>query len=144
MTLRHHRAYIRAPLMFTWSDWPARRRPFTSLLAAAVILLVVALLSVIDPLLAGLAALLLVGLCAEALLPTRFTLSDEGIRVDSIFRRGLRSWQQIDGWRPIEDGFLLHGAQRVRGLRHRDLCLRCPDQLTEVEGHLSQHLGAQA
>ena len=134
-------AYIRAPSMISWSDWPARRRPLISLLAAAVIGVVVAILQQIDPMLSVLAAALLLGLCAEALLPTRFTLSEDGVRVDSVFRRGMKQWQIIEGWQRAEHGFLLRGAVRVRNLRHRDLWLRCPEQLDLVEASLRTHLG---
>ena len=128
--------------MITWSDWPARRRPLVSLFVAAVIAAVVTFLMHVDPLLAALSAALLLGLCAEALLPTRFTLSERGIRIDSVFRRGTSPWQRIASWTPAEHGFFLRGALRVRTLRHRDLWLRCPEQLDTVESFLRNHLGA--
>jgi hypothetical protein len=84
---------------------------------------------------------ILLGLCAEALLPTRFTLSEDGVQVESIFRRGTKSWERIDGWQRAEQGFLLRGAVRVRSLRHRDLWLRCPEQLERVEASLRTYLG---
>ncbi len=127
--------------MISWSDWPARRRPLISLFAAVVIAAVLAILIPIDPLLAALSVVILLGLCAEALLPTRFTLSEDGVKVDSIFRRGTRPWERIDGWQHAEHGFLLRGAVRVRSLRHRDLWLRCPEQIDIVEASLRAYLG---
>jgi len=135
------RAYIRPPSMISWSDWPVRRRPLVSLFAAVVILLVAGTLAPIDPLLSSFSVVLLLGLCAEALLPTRFTLSDEGVRIDSVFRRGTRTWEQIDDWQRADSGFLLRGATRVRSLRHRDVWLRCPQQLEVVEASLRTYLG---
>jgi hypothetical protein len=127
--------------MISWSDWPARRRPLVSLFAAVVIAIAVAILVPLDPLLAALALVILLGLCAEALLPTRFTLSEDGVKVDSVFRRGTRPWERIDGWQHAESGFLLQGAVRVRSLRHRDVWLRCPEQLDIVEASLRTYLG---
>ena len=128
--------------MISWSDWPARRRPFLSVFAAAVIVLAAFVLTTIDPFLAMLAAVLLTGLCAEALLPTRFTLSEQGVRVDNLFRRGNKPWDRIAGWHKAEHGFLLRGALRVGRLRHRDLWLRCPEHIDTVEARLRSHLGA--
>jgi len=130
--------------MISWSDWPARRRPFLSLFAAAVIMLVTFVLTTMDPMLALLAALLLTGLSAEALLPTRFTVSEQGVRVDNLFRRGNKPWDRISSWQHAEHGFLLRGARRVGTLRHRDLWIRCPHLLAEIELRLHSHLGEPA
>jgi hypothetical protein len=127
--------------MISWSDWPARRRPLVSILAAGVIGVVVFVISTLDMWLAILAAALLIGVCAEALLPTRFTVTDEGVQVASLFRRGHKPWQRIDGWWATEAGFVLHGAKRAGSLRYRDLWLRCPDQLDTIESRLRLHLG---
>ncbi len=137
-------AYIPAPLMISWSDWPARRRPFISLLAAGVIGLVVATIATIDPWLAVLGTALLLGVCSEALLPTRFTVTDEGIQVDSVFRKGHKPWERIATWQPCRHGFLLRGTLRVGRLRHRDLWLRCPEHIDTIEARLHSHLGAPA
>ncbi len=127
--------------MISWSDWPARRRPLVSILAAGVIGLVVFVISALDPWLAILSAALLIGVCAEALLPTRFTVTDEGVQVASLFRRGYKPWQRVDSWWATEGGFVLRGAKRVGSLRYRDLWLRCPDQLDTIESRLRLHLG---
>jgi len=128
--------------MISWSDWPARRRPLVSLLAAGVIALVVAAIATLDPWLAVIGTALLLGVCSEALLPTRFTVSDEGVRINSLFRKGHRPWDRIAAWRPARHGFLLRGALRVGRLRHRDLWLRCPEHIDTVEARLRSHLGA--
>ncbi len=128
--------------MISWSDWPARRRPLVSLFAALAIALVVAIVASMDPWLALLGGLLLLGLCAEALLPTRFTVTQQGVQVDSMFRKGLKPWQNIASWQPAEQGFLLRGGRRAGSLRYRDLWLRCPDHSVHVEEQLRDYLGA--
>lgn len=128
--------------MISWSDWPARRRPLISILAAGVIGIVVLTVSALDPWLAVVAAALLIGVCAEALLPTRFTVTDEGVQVDSLFRKGHKPWGRIATWQPCRHGFLLRGALRVGRLHHRDLWLRCPEHIDTVEDRLRSHLGA--
>jgi hypothetical protein len=128
-----------------WTDWPAQRRPWVAAVAACVIVASVALLSAEDRALAALAALVLLSATAEALLPTRYELAADGIRLDNPLRRRRRDWQRVRAWRLAPDGFLLEPRGRAGFLRRRgSLWLRCPGREAEVEAFLRARLGEPA
>jgi hypothetical protein len=86
-----------------------------------------------------LAVLLLMMATGDALLPTRFELGPDGVRVDHPFRRARRGWDAYGGWRPATDGFWL---ARRGPLRARGLLIRCPGREDEVEAGLRAWMGA--
>ncbi|MEE2827814.1 MAG: hypothetical protein VX498_01385, partial [Myxococcota bacterium] len=110
-----------------WSDWPLRRRPLRGLFAVVAILATTAVIGSLDPWLAFVGAVLLLGTCSEVLSPTRFELTQEGVRLHSLFRRVERRWDRFGGWQSCRDGFWLRGRTRSRYLQRRAaLYLCCP------------------
>jgi len=134
--------YPAAPLTPTapilWSDWPARRRPARSVAAGIVLALTVGAVATYGAAWGLLAALVLLGSTGEALLPTRFALNEDGVRVDHPFRRARRPWTGYRTWRPAPGGFWL---ARNGPLRARGVLLRCPGREAEVEDALRSWLG---
>lgn len=119
---------------FTWSDWPAPRHPTRSFGAAVIILVATLAISTIDPFLAVAGGVILVAATAEVLLPTRYELSGEGVKVLGPFSRRSQAWSRIAEWQSLPEGFLLVGrGSRPVLARKRTIVLRCVEQRTAVE-----------
>ena len=130
--------------MITWTDWPARRRPLRAFTAVAVIVLTVAVFSSLSPIYGGLAAFVLLTITAEVLLPTRFTLTGDGVEAFNLFRHARRPWARFTGWRGTSEGFHLKGNGSIEFIaRRRSLFLSNPDDSAAVESLLSEQLGNQ-
>jgi len=107
-----------------------------------VILATIAAIVPLDPWLALLGALLLVGACSEVMVPTRFELSTEGVRLRSVFRTVDKDWQRFGGWGACAEGFFLRGRTRSRFLQRRGAVrLSCPGREQDVEDLLRSVLG---
>ncbi len=80
-----------------WTADPARRRPQDIFLVAAVVLVSAwaVLVTLESPLLAGLAALILVVSVAPFLLPTHYRLDDDGIEERRVFTTRRRPWSEL-------------------------------------------------
>ncbi len=105
----------------------------------------VATVTSLDIWLGLIAALLLLSACTEVLLPTRFTLTEQGVQIDNPFKRAHRSWDRFGSWSRTGDGFQLEGAARSKILRRRaTVVLRCPDRLDEVESCLQTQLDSES
>ena len=80
-----------------WTAHPARRRPQDIFLVAAVVLVSAwaVLVTLESPLLAGLAALILVVSVAPFLLPTHYRLDDDGIEERRVFTTRRRAWSEL-------------------------------------------------
>ena len=126
----------------TWTDWPATRAPGRALLATALILTTVAIVLPIDGWLAIIGALLLVRATAEVLLPARYTLDADGVRIARPLSGQVLGWSQLTGWSPISDGYQLVGTGRHPLVRHRRSArLHCPAHHDDVGALLQRHLG---
>ncbi len=120
-----------------WVDWPARRAPRRALLTGVVIALTVLGLLALDPLMALVGALLLLGATAEVLLPSHYRLDDRGVTIDRALWSRQVPWSKFQGWSPAPEGFLLHGAgSRALLRRRRTLRLHCPHHQDGVEAVL--------
>ncbi len=130
------------PPELSWSDWPARRDPRRAALAAGVIGVTVAVVLLVDPLMAPVGAVLLVGATAEVLLPTRYRLDADGVHIArALWNRRVR-WSGLERWSPAEDGFVLHGqGSRALLRRRRTVRLHCPGRQDPVAALLQEHLG---
>lgn len=126
----------------SWSDWPARRRPGLSAFAAVVIVGFVGAVAAVDTALAVLSTVILLGSTAEAMLPTRFELTDDGVTATNPLRAYDRAWARFGAWRSVEGGVWIDGKGRARILRKRGVFLRsAPPEAEEV---VRQHLGDPA
>ncbi len=126
----------------SWSDWPARQRPAASAFAGLVIVVTVGVVAAVDPWLAVLGTILLLGSTAEALLPTKFALTEAGVQVHNPLRSVDKGWDRFGGWRAQGDGVFLRGRGRSKFLRRRGVFLRRPpEDVTEL---LTSHLGPAA
>jgi len=123
----------------SWSDWPARRRPALCAFAVAVVAVFVGAAAKADPALGVLSAVILLGSTAEALLPTRFALSEEGVEATNPLRAFRKPWSRLGAWRAVSDGLWIDGKGRARILRRRGVLLRHAPQEAEVA--LREHLG---
>lgn len=126
----------------SWSDWPARRHPGTSAFAGFVIVAFVGATASVDVALGVLSAIVLLGSTAEAILPTRFEVSDEGISASNPLRAFQKDWERFGAWRAVEGGFWIDGKGRAKLLRKRGVMLRSAP--AEAESVLRDHLGEPA
>jgi hypothetical protein len=110
----------------TWSDWPARRRPLACVFSGVVIAGFVAAAAAADVGLGVLSAVILLGSTAEALLPTRFEITDDGVAASNPLRSFRRGWERFGAWRAVDDGVWIDGRGRARILRRRGVFLRRP------------------
>ncbi len=125
----------------TWSDWPARRAPARSLVAAIAMVTVLGAVLALDPLLALVGALLLLSATAEGLLPSRYRLDHAGVHIGRALWSRRVSWSQLQGWTPAPDGFHLQGAGSHALLRRRrTLNLHCPHNRDAVAALLHRYL----
>jgi len=114
-------------------------------LAGIVILATVATVTSFDTWLGLIAALLLLSACTDVLLPTRFTLTEQGVQIDNPFKRAYRTWDRFGAWTRTGDGFQLEGSARSKILRRRaTVVLRCPERIDEVESCLLTQLDSEA
>ena len=89
-----------------------------------------------------LAALILLTATAEALLPTRFTVSESGVEAVNLFRSVKRPWVRFESWREGPSGYYLRGQGPIGFLaRRRSIWLPCPGEDDAVRRLLEQHLG---
>ncbi len=96
----------------------------------------------VDPWLAFVGAVLLMVATAEVLLPTRFSVDDDGVQIQNLVRRARRTWDRFGSWTAVHDGFQLVGTSRRAFLRRRaSVRLRCPELRAEVEALLRSHIG---
>ncbi len=125
----------------SWTDWPARRQPGRAVLAAGIVVLAIGSVATVDRWLAFLGAILLLSSVGEWLLPTRFELDAEGVRVRGLLRSANRPWARLLDWRQVPGGFWLPGRSSSRLLRRmRGVLLRCPGREDEVVAVLEAHL----
>lgn len=130
------------PETVSWTDWPARRQPGKAALAAGIIVLAVGSVATVDRILAFLGAILLLSSVAEWLLPTRYEIDAEGIKVRNVFRSATRPWDRLRTWRAVPGGFWVPGRTRSKLLqRLRGVLLRCPGREEDVESVLRAHFG---
>ena len=107
-------------------------------------MLSVAVFTSLSPIYGGIAAFVLLTITAEVLLPTRFTLSGEGVEAFNLFRHARRPWARFGGWRNTSDGFQLEGDGPIGFIaRRRSIFLSHPEDTSAVEALLSQQLGAR-
>ena len=127
--------------MLVWTDWPARRKPARALAAAALILSSVFVFTSVDVIYGVVAAFVLLTVSAEVLLPTRFSVTADGVEAFNLFRHARRPWARFNGWRRAEDGFYLAGRAPIGFIaRRRSLWLPCPDHQDELASLLEAHL----
>lgn len=95
--------------------------------AGLVILLSLVVLGSVDPWLVPLTALVLVGATAEALLPTRYRVDEQGATADRLLSHRSLAWDRVARVRTIGTDLLLcsKGARPWLARRH-DLRLRQP------------------
>jgi hypothetical protein len=127
----------------------ARRAALDRLGRAVLVVLVIAVVSVmvvaVDPLLGLVGTLLLLSSVSDFLFPTRFALTEEGIRVRNLLRAAHRRWDRLGVWGARPGGFAIAGRSPSRLLRRlRGVELRCPGREAEVEAVLARRLGAPA
>jgi hypothetical protein len=81
----------------SWTAHPARKRPQDILLVAGVVLMSAwaVLITLESPLLAGLAIVILLVAVAPFLLPTRYTLDDDGVEERRLWTRKRRAWSDL-------------------------------------------------
>ena len=127
-------------MALSWRDWPARRQPARALAAAGLVLGAVGVVATVDRWLALLAAFLLLTATGEVLLPTRYEVDDEGVRLHGLLRARRLRWVQLAGWRTAgADVVLLGDGPHPLLRRRRTVVLRAvPDALGEC---LRRHLG---
>ncbi len=124
-----------------WTDWPARRQPGRAVLAAGIVVLAIGSIATVDRWLAFLGGILLLSSVGEWLLPTRFDLDADGVRVRGLLRSANRPWERLGDWRAVPGGFWLPGRSRSKLLRRmRGVLLRCPGREDEVVAVLKEHL----
>jgi len=117
----------------TWRDWPAQRQRGRAGLAGAMIVITSVSIAVVDPLIAAIGTVALLAAVSEVLLPTTYTLSENGVAVDNVLLKRRHPWRHFSGWRPASGSVALLGegpAKLIR--RRRSLLLRCPDNQAEV------------
>ena len=116
-----------------WRDWPAQRQRRRAIVAAVLIVLTSVSIAVIEPLIAAIGTIALLAAVSEVLLPTTYTLSQDGVAVDNVLKKRRHPWRHFRGWRPEPGAIVLLGegpAALIR--RRRSLLLRCPDNTEQV------------
>jgi len=100
----------------------------------------VAAVALVDRWLAALGAAVLLMATGEVLLPTRYAIDADGVRLQGLVRARRLRWVQLAGWRRAGDGIQLLGAGRHPLLRRRrSVVLRAAPQA--IGPLLEQHLG---
>lgn len=116
-----------------WRDWPAQRMRRRALIAAVIIALTSVSIAVIEPLLAAIGTIALLAAVSEILLPTTYTLSQDGVAIDNVLKKRRHPWRHFRGWRPEPGAIVLLGAGPAALIRRRrSLLLRCPDNTAQV------------
>ena len=128
--------------MLVWSDWPARRTPKRATLVAALILLTALVIAIIDPILAVLGTLLLIGATADTLSPTTYKINEKGIELHNPpFRWVRRPWVRFIDWHSTKEGFLVEDRSPIQFLkRRRSLLLRFPENPERLKDLLQTHI----
>lgn len=131
-----------SPLPLRWTDWPAPRLGAAAWGAAVVVLGVSAAALLYDPLAGAISALLLLASTGEALLPSRYAVDEEGVRVRRLLGDRALSWEELAGWRAAGEDVELLGPPRSRwrGGRRR-LLLRRPTAREDLLRMLTSKLG---
>ena len=115
------------------------------MLAAGVIVVTSVSIAMLDPLLAAVGTVALLAAVSEVLLPTTYTLSEDGVRADNGLRKRRHPWRHFRGWQTTTGGIVLLGEGPGRLIRRRrTLLLRCPDNAEAVTAKLSQLLPPEA
>ena len=110
-------------------------------MAAALILASVFVFTSIDLLYGVISAFVLLTVSAEVLLPTRFSVTADGVEAFNLFRHARRPWARFHAWRRADDGFYLAGRAPIGFLaRRRSLWLPCPEHHAELASLLETHL----
>ena len=96
-----------------------------------------------DIALAILGAVLLLTATSEALLPTRYTLSPEGLALRGLLRARRHPWSHFQQFHCRTGAIFLEGAgSRALIRRRRSLWLHCPGREAAVTEALSGYMGA--
>ncbi|MEE2960910.1 MAG: hypothetical protein VYA34_09205 [Myxococcota bacterium] len=127
--------------MITWTHWPAKRKPARAALGALIIASAVAAFSSMGWIYAIISAFILLTATTEALFPTRFRLTPEGVEAFNIFRHARRPWERFEHWQSTHDGYFLSGRGAIPFIaRRRNVWIRCPERKAEVGAFLASHL----
>ncbi len=127
-------------MSLSWKDWPARRQPGTAMAAALLVVATVGAVASLDRWLAVLAALLLLTATGEVLLPTRYEVDAEGVRLRGALRARRLRWSQLAGWEVVGADVVLRGDGPHPLLRRRrTVVLRATPP--ELDDMLRRHLG---
>lgn len=131
-----------APEAISWSDWPAPRLGLRALLAGLVIVVVGVAATLMQPIAGLVAAALMLSASGEALLPTTYTLSADGLHIRRLLGNQEVRWEELHRWRAASGGFILFWPARSRWRRsRRPVVLRCPGREDEVRSWLISKLG---
>lgn len=124
-----------------WTDWIARRQPVRAGFAVLVVGLAVAWAASFGWGYGLAAAVGLLGATGPALLPLRYTLDDEGVRLEGPLTQRAVPWSDLTRWVRAPDGFALVGRGSHAILRRRrSVTLRCPGREQAVESWLNTRL----
>lgn len=129
----------------TWTDWPVRRQPARSVVAALVIGCAAVAVSWVDGWLAVVTVLVLTWATADVLLPVTYTLDEAGITIVRATVRRHHPWSRFEGWRPHREGFVLVGRGHRRALKEgRTRLVRCGEGRDAVASTLGAFLAGPA
>ena len=97
----------------------ARPPPARAAFAGLVVFLSVGAVAMSDPVLGVFGAALLLAATGEVLLPTRYTLDADGVRLEGLLIHREHLWSHFTGWREVADGVVLEGGGRLAFQRRR-------------------------
>lgn len=128
-----------------WRDWPAQRQRGRAALAGVIIVLASVSVAVVEPWLAAMGSVAMLASVSEVLLPTRYTLSADGVFIDNVVRKRRHPWRHFQGYRAEGEQVALHGAGPSRLIRRRrSVVLRCPENASAVVAALEERLGSSS
>jgi hypothetical protein len=122
-------------VLLSWVSHPARNRPLvTALVALFLVLLVFIVYSLTASIFfSGVAALILWGSLSQFFLPTRFTLTDKGVRVKYTVNKVAKDWNTLRSYYVDKHGVLLSPFVRPSRLESfRGVYVRFADNKDQI------------
>ena len=121
----------------TWRDWPVRRQWGRAAMAAVMLVAASGWAASYHVALGVVGAALLIAVTAEVLLPSRYTIDAEGVRIASWVRTRRVRFVQVRGFGLVEDGVCLRGKGPSSWIRRRrTVILRGPSHADAVTSFL--------
>ena len=130
-------------ILLKWVIWPAKKQIYRSFFAYIIIISCIVFAAKTSLLLAVFMTVAFFISVGEVLLPSQYTITEQGISIYSIAKITTKKWTDFSKWKHLERGFLLIGkGSRSFLIKRRSMMVYCFDEQDQLKNILQQFLSS--